>query len=37
VEHFAGAGELQRVERCVLRMSITSLDLNQVGVNVTPR
>lgn len=31
VDHFSALGQPQRVERCVLHMNITSLDLNQVG------
>jgi hypothetical protein len=30
VEHFAAKGEPERVERCVLHLSIASLDLDQV-------
>jgi hypothetical protein len=34
VEHFAARGEVERVERCVLHLSIASLDLDQVGGRV---
>lgn len=31
VEHFAARGQPERVERCVLHLSIAALDLDQVG------
>ncbi len=31
VEHFVAVGQPERVERCVLKMDILSLDLNQVS------
>ena len=30
VEHFAHSGQLERIERCVLKLDILSLDLNQL-------
>lgn len=30
VEHFVAAGQPEEVERCVLKMDLLSLDLNQV-------
>lgn len=34
VEHFVSLGQAERVERCVLKMDILSLDLNQVCLHI---
>lgn len=36
VEHFAAAGRPEAVERCVLKMDLLSLDLNQVRSLASP-